>query len=507
MILLCIFPACGESGKENNNLSVKITPEIREVSIGEKITLKAHVRGTSRTPSFLWQYSEDGGKTWSDAGSDEKKLSFRVTEANAGRIYRCVVTVKKKQAVSNEALLFAASASAAEEFVEIGKTARFSTDKVWNSGGKTAYQWQYSRDGVLWENCEGESASSRKLKVVTSEENIGYRYRCVVTGKNGTARTNVVQVNASPRYYALIIGNGSGYRYQDKLPGVATDVKSMAAALRAFGWNVRTAENKTASQMNKEIRSTFQGLRKSDIALFYYSGHGVSSKGSSAGSLVGVKDGYQHDRLSAPELRDALLASKAGKIIVLLDSCGSGSLVYEKGESGDEEFSTVSNQFVSGVMSAFNGFLLQNGGSNTGELLNNRFVVLAACAYGQTSNDGYLTGQYTQGNPNYARGGLFTVALLRSMGCSYPGGSYSGKIPADTNKDNRLTLKEAYNGIQGQVSSMNTMLKKSHRQYFPKQRVYGYRIYEVASHSVKYHALFAQKTQTAGDSDFILFRK
>ena len=197
------------------------------------------------------------------------------------------------------------------------------------------------------------------------------------------------------------------------------------------------------------------------------------------------------------DLRDTLKKNTKGQVIVLLDSCGSGSTVYKKStkdlEKNDTEPADVGNpaNFTSGVMGAFSGYFADELESNTGELLNKRFAVLAACAHGKTSSDGYFTEK--SGNLYFERGGTFTVALLRTMGCKYPGGKLSGARK-------QLTLKQAYDGVKSEVSKMNKLLKKyDYIAYYAGDRYNspGYYIFDPISQAV----------QMGGSGSTVLFRK
>ena len=270
------------------------------------------------------------------------------------------------------------------------------------------------------------------------------------------------------KYYALLIGNGTGYYdEEDRLEGIPNDISAMQTVLNCLGqdWQVTVRENRTASQMLNDIQSTFSGKNSSDVFLFYYSGHGDNSIGSSAGSLVGV----DYSWLYPTTLASYLNTYTAGRVIVLLDSCGSGSYVYPNGE---EPESISPRNFTQAITSAFETY--NNGDSNlpnTGEMLNtSKFSVLAACAHGTTSLGGYIyrPGSYIQVAP----GSVFTYSLVRSLGFIYPYGYDCGSVPADANGDGKITLAEAYNGINSYVVQMNNLAPDYYRQLFYERNGY-----------------------------------
>jgi Caspase domain len=81
-------------------------------------------------------------------------------------------------------------------------------------------------------------------------------------------------VKAAPeRRVALVIGNGA---YESApLPNPVKDAKDMAEALEGFGFEVTHRDNLNRDEMEYVIQSFGKQLRTSDVALFYYAGHGL----------------------------------------------------------------------------------------------------------------------------------------------------------------------------------------------------------------------------------------
>ena len=302
----------------------------------------------------------------------------------------------------------------------------------------------------------------------------------------------------NPRYIALVIANSKyqNHTYAPDLPGAKTDGTVMKKALTAMGWKVKLAENLTYAGINSTIRNYFKSTLPTDVCLVYYSGHGDDRTGGPAGALVGADYEGSIMQLYYPyELRNALLDCTQGKVIILLDSCGSGAGIYANGE---DESDRNPRNFTQGVMNAFSGYLGTGVEENTGELLQSRFYVLAACQYGKTSSDLYFTsGTVNKKQTVIARrGGTFTYALINSLGCTYPGGAFGGKMTADANGDKKMTLQEAYNGIKYRVNKMNTILKKNQyvAYYEPEKKYYLFDPID-------------QAVQMGGTASQVLFRK
>ncbi len=250
---------------------------------------------------------------------------------------------------------------------------------------------------------------------------------------------------ATPKYHALLIGNYD-YVYQNDLRGVYYDLQAMQNTLKTLpqNWDITVFRNQTASGILNAIKSTFSGTNSYDVFLFYYSGHGDNSTGYSAGSLVGYNCSGYDDLVYPSQLASYLNTYCPGRVLVLLDSCGSGSYVYPNGEEPEDASPKNFTQAVTSAFSAYNSD--DTNLPNTGELLNgSKFTVLAACAHGQTSSGAYL--DIEDGEVWFYYGSVFTYGLVRSLGCAYPSGNYSGYMPADANGDSKLTLAEAYYGI------------------------------------------------------------
>ncbi|MBQ1491236.1 MAG: caspase family protein, partial [Blautia sp.] len=156
-------------------------------------------------------------------------------------------------------------------------------------------------------------------------------------------------------YRALLVGE-SKYdnifdpRKTQNLRGPSNDVKYMKKLLSEMNYSlVNVIENVGKMQVLSSIASTFDGADENDVSLFFYSGHGSTDRGSESGSLVLRKGSYEY--LTMEELALSLVAIP-GKVIVILDSCGSGAALNampggttEPSESEEDEFLPVLDPF------------------------------------------------------------------------------------------------------------------------------------------------------------------
>ena len=233
-----------------------------------------------------------------------------------------------------------------------------------------------------------------------------------------------------PRFFALLIGNGE-YLSEDMepLPEMLTDAAAMKTALEGMNpaWTVTVAYNLTGREFLPVIEEAFRDVSEEDVCLFYYGGHGSYDMDNYPGALKGIdantlEDNYADAFLTVKELADALDRLCPGKVIVILDSCGSGASIWN-GEP------------LTGMSSYVMDLELLNSDEMTrvGDLRRERFTVLAACEYGDWA--------YPFPDDDPRRSSLFTYCILQALGCT-PEGAYTGTMPADADGDGTLNLEE-----------------------------------------------------------------
>ncbi|HAD04917.1 MAG TPA: peptidase C14, partial [Desulfuromonas sp.] len=86
---------------------------------------------------------------------------------------------------------------------------------------------------------------------------------------------------SAPRRLALVVGN-SAYRFSGALANPASDAELMAKTLKAVGFQLHgggAQVNLTRAALDQAIESFGDALRPGDVALFYYSGHGLQVNG------------------------------------------------------------------------------------------------------------------------------------------------------------------------------------------------------------------------------------
>ena len=161
-----------------SSVTVTTQPTSVVAKAGSTVTFKAEGVGEGLT--YQWQLSDDNGKTWRDSKVKTATYSATVTNANSGRLVRCVLTDKygttattKAASMTVTSLAIAKQPSAVT--ANAGSTVSFNIKAV----GAVAYEWQLSDD-------QGKSWRSSKIAGDTyattlTNANSGRYVRCVVT--------------------------------------------------------------------------------------------------------------------------------------------------------------------------------------------------------------------------------------------------------------------------------------------------------------------------------------
>jgi uncharacterized caspase-like protein len=133
-------------------------------------------------------------------------------------------------------------------------------------------------------------------------------------------------------YQALVIGN-QDYRHLQKLKTPVADASVVAETLRRdYGFSkVTLLRDATRDDMLGALDNVRRALGPQDNLLIYYAGHGFLDSGAGRGYWLPV-DAERDSRLrwlSNADITDTLKAVKAKHVVVIADSCYSGTLVRD----------------------------------------------------------------------------------------------------------------------------------------------------------------------------------
>lgn len=195
--------------------SITAQPEDQAVKLGTEACFS--VTATGNGLSYRWQFSKDGGKTWSNStsatqGYNTNTLIVVATKVRNGFCYRCKVTDQNNNEVLSDIALLTAEAAVAftshpqAETVKLGNRAAFTIEA---DGEIKNYLWQYQiTPGGAWWNCSQytKGYNTPTLNVIAAEKRQGFLYRCLITDSNGNRYySNTAKLTVDiPADYAIL---------------------------------------------------------------------------------------------------------------------------------------------------------------------------------------------------------------------------------------------------------------------------------------------------------------
>ncbi len=135
------------------------------------------------------------------------------------------------------------------------------------------------------------------------------------------------------RRVALIVGNAA-YQ-QSPLDNPVNDATDVDAGLKRAGFQTTLLRNATLAQMREATRRFADQLPTADVALIYFAGHGIESKGRNYMVPVNadLKFEYEladqtYDASNWLEMLESVRSTNADRVnIVILDACRNNNLI------------------------------------------------------------------------------------------------------------------------------------------------------------------------------------
>jgi uncharacterized caspase-like protein len=123
---------------------------------------------------------------------------------------------------------------------------------------------------------------------------------------------------------ALVIGNAA-YRYMPHLANPANDAQDVGRSLRALGFETIVATDVDRAGMNDALDRFSRTVESADIAIVYYSGHGMQHLGSNyllptEARLEGAGDVNRFRLMPVDDVLEALRPARGARLLVL-DAC------------------------------------------------------------------------------------------------------------------------------------------------------------------------------------------
>ena len=106
---------------------------------------------------------------------------------------------------------------------------------------------------------------------------------------------------SAPQRVALVVGNARYEPAVGKLNNTANDAKAVAQTLRSLGFAVTERHDLTRDQFLRVMEDFRKSIPGTEVALFYYAGHGISIGGSNY--LIPIKSGFDPSHADDVALR------------------------------------------------------------------------------------------------------------------------------------------------------------------------------------------------------------
>lgn len=139
---------------------------------------------------------------------------------------------------------------------------------------------------------------------------------------------SVASVTAtSGKRRAFVVGNDE-YKAIPKLYKAVGDSTSVSAALKQLGFEVTARQNLVRDDFDDALEAFYDTLQEGDVAVFYYSGHGIAVDGANYLLPVDMPEVDPHDArkirregVDANEVVETLAARGVQLALVVLDAC------------------------------------------------------------------------------------------------------------------------------------------------------------------------------------------
>ena len=171
--------------------------------------------------------------------------------------------------------------------------------------------------------------------------------------------------------FALVIGNGD-YQHTTPLANPINDAIDIAGSLEKFGFQVALETNTTTASMDQAIRQfvDFVSNNPTEIALFYYAGHGVQYEGVNylLPVNVDIQNNYElmDKTISMDRITNGLDQSGSPFNLIMLDACRDNPFSETRGSSRGLSIMGDGGQGSMVVFATAPGSVAQDGeGSNS----------------------------------------------------------------------------------------------------------------------------------------------
>ncbi|MBC8306319.1 MAG: caspase family protein [Pelagibacterales bacterium] len=173
---------------------------------------------------------------------------------------------------------------------------------------------------------------------------------------------DIVNIKTDEKYYALIIGNNN-YEHLEKLDAAENDAKVLASVLQdKYGFEVDLLLNADYDTTVNSLYKITNKLKSNDNLLIYYAGHGELEKAENRGYWLPVDASYElrSKWISNQRIVDRIKATKAKHVLLMVDSCFSGTLM--RSGTTPEIKETIDEKYIERLKKKKTRLVITSGG-------------------------------------------------------------------------------------------------------------------------------------------------
>jgi len=172
-----------------------------------------------------------------------------------------------------------------------------------------------------------DTEDTKKIAKVTKTESVETPKKKVEVAK--AKESEQEKFKSNEKYYALVIGNND-YEHLEKLDAAENDAIVIADVLtNKYGFEVELLLNADYDTTVNSLYNITNKLKSNDNLLIYYAGHGELEKAENRGYWLPVDASYElrSKWISNQRIVDRIKATKAKHVLLIADSCFSGTLM------------------------------------------------------------------------------------------------------------------------------------------------------------------------------------
>lgn len=180
------------------------------------------------------------------------------------------------------------------------------------------YNLVNSYDSDIYSNLVAINSQEKK-QFKSNKYPAEYKYRIE---KNDNVLNKDISLSDESKI-ALVIGNSS--YISGALINPSNDAKDVSAALRSLGFEVIEVTNASLQVMDLALRDFFSRLKKTNVGVFYYAGHGIQVDGRNflipVDAVIDSESDIQYKSMDVNRVLGKMQDAENAMNIVILDAC------------------------------------------------------------------------------------------------------------------------------------------------------------------------------------------